>query len=68
MAENESGGGVSGLYFLVGILLATVAVLAILYFTGVFGGDKKIDVNLKTGQIIQPVAPPASAVPGVRPV
>ena len=66
MAEGESGGGVSGLYFLVGILLATVVVLAVLYFTGVFGGGKKIDVNLKTGEIHQPWHGPTIGMPGVK--
>ena len=45
----ESSGGVNMLAFLVGILIVAVVVLAILYFTGVFGGGKDININLKKG-------------------
>lgn len=60
----ESSGGTNTLAFIVGILVVAVAALAILYFTGVFGGGStKIDVNLpadKKGSIERPITPPMS--------
>lgn len=51
----ESSGSNTGLYFIVGVLVAAVAVLAVLYFTGTFGGGtKKLDVNIKKGQVQPP--------------
>lgn len=57
----ESSGGVNMLAFLVGILIVAVVVLAILYFTGVFGGGKDININLKKGQIEAPATPAVRA-------
>lgn len=59
----EETGGTNMLAFIVGILVVAVAVLAILYFTGVFGGGKaKIDVNIdKKSQIEAPRAPVRTA-------
>ncbi|MEQ8698467.1 MAG: hypothetical protein RLT05_18165 [Bauldia litoralis] len=45
MTEERKSSGHGGLYFIVGILVAAVAVLGFLYANGNFGGDK--DINLK---------------------
>ena len=45
--RTSSGGGHGGLYFIVGILVIVVGVLAFFLFGGDFGdGDRDIDVNI----------------------
>lgn len=51
MAEQEPksfGGGHGGLYFIVGILVAAVAVLGFLYANGNIGGNRDVNVQIET--------------------
>lgn len=49
MADNIQTGssGHGGLYFIVGILVVVVGVIAYFAFGGNFGGSQKPDVNIK---------------------
>lgn len=59
MAEQKSsGGGHGGLYFIVGILVAAVAVLGVLYANDNIGGSSKdIDVKIEAPKSDKAPAP-----------
>ncbi len=47
MTEEEKSSGHGGLYFIVGILVAAVAVLGFLYANGNFGGKKDLNIKIE---------------------
>lgn len=60
MAENTSGGGNTGLAFIVGGLVVVVAVIAFLLFArgGLPGEEtKKVDVDINVPEVSAPAAP-----------
>ncbi|WP_168075321.1 hypothetical protein [Caulobacter sp. SSI4214] len=57
MAEETSGGGNSGLAFIVGGLVVLVAVLAFFMFNGGFSHKKQVDVNISASAPKLPDAP-----------
>jgi hypothetical protein len=72
MADKEvhivnSGGGGGGLGLIAGVLAVVLLALGLIYFLGVFDGDKKtLDVNIEAPKIDAPrVDAPKVDVPGV---
>ncbi|ENZ80555.1 MULTISPECIES: hypothetical protein [Caulobacter] len=57
MAGETSGGGNSGLAFIVGGLVVLVAVLAFSMFNGGFSHRKQVDVNISASAQKLPDAP-----------
>lgn len=51
MNEEKRSGGHGGLYFIVGILVAAVAVLGFLYANGNLGGNKDLNVKIETPKV-----------------
>lgn len=62
MAEEthtNSGGGGSGMAFIVGALVVVVAVIAYFVFTGGMTQKKKVDINVSAPQVEAPKVPDA---------
>lgn len=61
MAEdtNTSGGGGTGMAFIIGALVVIVAVMAYFMFTGGFSHKKTVDINVSAPQLDAPKVPDA---------
>ena len=65
MAEgNTSGGGNTGLAFIIGALVVVVAVIAFFVFTGGMTQKKKVDISVSAPQLEAPKVPDAPKAPG----
>ena len=65
MAEgNTSGGGNTGLAFIIGALVVVVAVIAFFVFTGGMTPKKKVDISVSAPQLEAPKVPDAPKAPG----
>ncbi|MDG2529678.1 hypothetical protein [Caulobacter endophyticus] len=63
--ESKSGGGNSGLAFIVGALVVVVAVLGFLMFSGGFTQKKSVDVDITATAPKLPDAPKMPEAPKV---
>jgi hypothetical protein len=57
--HTNSGGGGSGMAFIVGALVVVVAVIAYFVFTGGMTQKKKVDINVSAPQVEAPKVPDA---------
>jgi hypothetical protein len=61
--ESKSGGGNTGLAFIVGALVVVVAVLGFMMFSGGFTQKKSVDVNISATAPKLPDAPKIPETP-----
>lgn len=61
--ESKSGGGNSGLAFIVGALVVVVAVLGFMMFSGGFTQKKSVDINISATAPKLPDAPKIPETP-----
>jgi hypothetical protein len=61
---NTSGGGNTGLAFIIGALVVVVAVIAFFVFTGGMTQKKKVDISVSAPQLEAPKVPDAPKAPG----